>query len=131
MLSLLFIPFLSFQVVALWRYRKKAANGAPFVYECSELVACASPEEQMVRAYVAQFKGCVYRLHTNCTVLFPVFSTVQLVCVDSRLEEGFRLNMDQQSNTSLELVRALQGSSAFVYGLLLQFVTENHSVVLH
>ena len=39
--------------------------------------------------------------------------------------------MDQQSNTSLELVRALQGPSACVYDLFLQFVTENHSVVLH
>jgi hypothetical protein len=42
-------PTSRLQVVALWRYRKKAVNGAPFVYECSELVACNSPEEQMVR----------------------------------------------------------------------------------
>ena len=48
------------QVVALWRYRKKAANGAPFVYECSELVPCASVEEQTVWCCTAAFPTLPY-----------------------------------------------------------------------
>lgn len=33
------------KVVALWRYSKFPANGAPFVYQCSELVGDADTEE--------------------------------------------------------------------------------------
>lgn len=39
------------KVVALWRYRKLPANGAPFVYQCSELVDVATQMEQRVCDY--------------------------------------------------------------------------------
>eukprot|EP01036_Dinobryon_divergens_P023350 gene23350-31686_t len=39
------------RVVALWRYRKFAVNGAPFVYQCSELVSSIGREESEVCDY--------------------------------------------------------------------------------
>jgi predicted ATP-grasp superfamily ATP-dependent carboligase len=39
------------KVVALWRYRKLPANGAPFVYQCSELVAVDDDEKREVCEY--------------------------------------------------------------------------------
>ena len=42
-----------FQVLALWKYRKLPVNGAPFVYECTELVASGSEEENSVRTSVS------------------------------------------------------------------------------
>lgn len=39
------------KVVALWRYRKLPFNGAPFVYQCSELVPCNGEEERAVCDY--------------------------------------------------------------------------------
>lgn len=39
------------KVVALWRYKKFPANGAPFVYQCSELISSAGPEEAEVCDY--------------------------------------------------------------------------------
>ena len=39
------------KIVALWRYKKMAANGAPFVYQCSELVDVSSEEEKEVCDY--------------------------------------------------------------------------------
>ena len=40
------------KVIALWRYRKFPANGAPFVYQCSELIDINSNEEREVCDYV-------------------------------------------------------------------------------
>lgn len=39
------------KVSALWRYKKLAANGAPFVYQCSELVSAFGEEERAVCNY--------------------------------------------------------------------------------
>ena len=39
------------KVVALWRYKKFAANGAPFVYQCSELVSSQGRQEAEVCQY--------------------------------------------------------------------------------
>ena len=39
------------KVVALWRYHKLPANGAPFVYQCSELISVAGEEERAVCDY--------------------------------------------------------------------------------
>ena len=39
------------KVSALWRYRKLPANGAPFVYQCSELVSADGKEEKDVCDY--------------------------------------------------------------------------------
>lgn len=39
------------KVVALWKYKKYSLNGAPFVYQCSELVASAGEEEAQVCDY--------------------------------------------------------------------------------
>ena len=60
------------QVVALWRYRKKAANGAPFVYECSELVPCASVEEQTVWCCTAAFPTLPYPILFLSTLSYPI-----------------------------------------------------------
>lgn len=59
------------QVVALWRYRKKAANGAPFVYECSELVPCASEEEQTVWRWTAAFPTLPYPIPSYSYLPYP------------------------------------------------------------
>jgi hypothetical protein len=39
------------KIVALWKYKKIAINGAPFVYQCSELVDIVSDEERQVCEY--------------------------------------------------------------------------------
>lgn len=39
------------KVVALWKYHKLAANGAPFVYQCSELISVNSDMEREVCQY--------------------------------------------------------------------------------
>jgi len=39
------------KVVALWRYKKLPANGAPFVYQCTELIDTSSIEAQEVMNY--------------------------------------------------------------------------------
>jgi len=39
------------KVVALWRYRKFSANGAPFVYQCTELVSSAGERESEICNY--------------------------------------------------------------------------------
>lgn len=39
------------KVVALWKYHKLPMNGAPFVYQCSQLIACQSEEEHAVCDY--------------------------------------------------------------------------------
>lgn len=39
------------KVVALWRYDKGPANGAPFVYFCDELMPVAGPRERAICAY--------------------------------------------------------------------------------
>lgn len=36
------------KVVALWRYAKREANNAPFVYQCSELINVAGEEAEEV-----------------------------------------------------------------------------------
>ena len=41
-----------FKVVALWKYRKVPANGAPFVYECTELISSSQEEEAMVQFFI-------------------------------------------------------------------------------
>lgn len=38
-------------MVALWKYRKFPANGAPFVYQCTELVAADTEETIAVCDY--------------------------------------------------------------------------------
>jgi len=52
------------KVVALWRYEKFEANGAPFVYQCSELVGdTASEESRAVMDYtvsVLEAQGLVF-----------------------------------------------------------------------
>jgi biotin carboxylase len=42
------------KVAALWRYRKLPANGAPFVYQCSELVAAEGAEAEAVCDYCVE-----------------------------------------------------------------------------
>lgn len=37
--------------MAVWKYRKVATNGAPFVYQCTELVNSADPVVQEVSDY--------------------------------------------------------------------------------
>ena len=44
----------SIQVAALWRYRKLPCNGAPFVYQCSELVSSEGEEETNVCNYCVE-----------------------------------------------------------------------------
>ena len=80
------------QVVALWRYRKKAVNGAPFVYECSELVPCASIEEQMV---IRNYNHILYYFIPFCSILsYPIlFYTLQSYPVHSCLVFFFVLSM--------------------------------------
>jgi hypothetical protein len=39
------------RVVALWRYHKLPMNGAPFVYQCSELIAADDDETNAVCDY--------------------------------------------------------------------------------
>lgn len=44
------------KVIALWKYKKLSANGAPFVYQCSELIDVNSDEEVI---YILYYVYCI------------------------------------------------------------------------
>jgi hypothetical protein len=69
------------KVVALWKYTKKEANGAPFVYQCTELVSAEGEDERAVCDY------CVSALQALDLRWGPAHTEVRLTAAGPRLVE--------------------------------------------
>eukprot|EP01041_Mallomonas_annulata_P005443 gene5443-10923_t len=91
------------KVVALWKYHKLPANGAPFVYQCTELLGVHSAEQLAVCQY------CIDILHAQGLTWGPTHTEIKFTSNGPRLIE---INARWHAQHFPELARACLGYDA-------------------
>lgn len=91
------------KVVALWRYHKLAINGAPFVYQCSELIAANDDETEAVCDY------CIDILKAQNLKWGPTHTEIRNTVHGPRLIE---INARWHAQNFIPIVRSCLGYDA-------------------
>lgn len=90
-------------MLAVWKYQKLPANGAPFVYQCTELVSSADPAVQGVSDY------CVNVLEAQGLRWGPSHTEIRLTADGPRLME---INARWHAQNFVPVVRRCLGVDA-------------------
>ncbi len=96
------------KIVALWKYKKMAINGAPFVYQCSELVDVMSDEEKEVCDY------CIKILQAQDLKWGPTHTEIKYTSDGPRLIE---INARWHAQHFIPIVRNCIGYDAITSSL--------------
>jgi hypothetical protein len=104
------------KIMALWKYDKRSMNGAPFVYQCTELVCCDSQEGVKVIDY------CIKCLEAVGHKWGPTHTEIVLTKNGPRLIE---INGRWQNSNFLSLVKRSLDRDALSSTLDIYFDPEN------
>jgi biotin carboxylase len=91
------------KIVALWKYHKLSKNGAPFVYQCSELIPVCSKEEHDVCDY------CISVLKAQDLKWGPTHTEIRSTSKGPRLIE---INARWHAQNFIPIVRRALGYDA-------------------
>ena len=91
------------KAVAVWKYHKKPMNGAPFVYQCTQLVPCDGPMQEEIVQY------CLDAVRTAGIKWGPTHTEVRMTAQGPKLIE---INARWHSANFVQICRECIGFDA-------------------